>query len=91
MTVTTDSVRSALEQDKVDSHLHPEGSFEVAAHPVPTGREEVWRFTPLKRLRELQADAEFGPSATACTWNTPEGIRVEVVDGQDARDLRGII
>ena len=41
----------------VSSHLHPEGSFDLADHPVPTGREEVWRFTPLKRLRGLHADA----------------------------------
>ena len=26
-------------------------SFDVADFPVPTGREEEWRFTPLKRLR----------------------------------------
>jgi Fe-S cluster assembly protein SufD len=90
VTVTTDSVRSALEQDKVESHLHPEGSFEVADHPVPTGREEVWRFTPLKRLRELQADAVFGPSALKRRWNTPAGVRVEDVEGDEARSLRGI-
>ncbi len=41
----------------VSSHLHPVGSFDLSDHPVPTGREEVWRFTPLKRLRGLQADA----------------------------------
>jgi Fe-S cluster assembly protein SufD len=26
---------------------------------IPTGREESWRFTPLARLRGLEADAEF--------------------------------
>lgn len=93
MTVTDtarDSVASALELDHVESHLHPAGSFDVADHPVPTGRQEIWRFTPLKRLRGLQADAEFMPSATACTWNTPAGVRVEGVDGEEARALRGI-
>ncbi|TGN65934.1 Fe-S cluster assembly protein SufD [Nocardioides eburneiflavus] len=93
MTVT-DSVRSALEQtpelDKVESHLHPAGSYDVADHAVPTGREEIWRFTPLKRLRGLHADAEFMRSATSCTWNTPEGVRVEGVSGEEARSLRGI-
>ncbi|KRF36059.1 Fe-S cluster assembly protein SufD [Nocardioides sp. Soil805] len=89
MTVT-DSVRSALEVDKVESHLHPQGSFDVASHVVPTGREEIWRFTPLKRLKGLHADAEFQPSATACTWNTPAGVRVEGVDGDEARALRGV-
>jgi len=94
LTVTTDSVRSALEQtpepDKVESHLHPAGSFDVADHEVPTGREEIWRFTPLKRLKGLHADAEFMRSATSCTWNTPEGVRVEGVSGDEARSLRGI-
>ncbi len=85
-----ESVRSALEQDKVESHLNPVGSFDVADHPVPNGREEIWRFTPLKRLKDLHADAEFKRPVTSCTWNTPEGVRVEGVSGQEARDLRGI-
>ena len=94
MTVT-ESVRSALEQTApapgaVESHLNPVGSFDVADHPVPLGREEIWRFTPLKRLRGLHADAEFMRSATSCRWNTPEGVRIEGVSGQEARDLRGI-
>ena len=41
---------------EVSSHLHPVGSFDLSDHPVPTGREEVWRFTPLKRLRGLHTD-----------------------------------
>src|ERR1044071_8893294 len=84
------AIADALEMSRVDSHLHPEGSFTVADHPVPTGREEIWRFTPLKRLRDLHADATFHPSVTAAEWNTPEGVRVEGVDGDEARALRGI-
>ena len=54
MTMTdTPAVAGAIESAKVSSHLHPEGSFDVADHPVATGREEIWRFTPLKRLRGL--------------------------------------
>ena len=34
-------------------HLHPVASYDLADHPRPTGLEEVWRFTPLKRLRGL--------------------------------------
>ena len=87
----TDSVRSALEvDDKVESHLNPPGSFDVADHPVPTGREEIWRFTPLKRLLGLHGEASFNPSSTACTWNTPSGVRIEGVSGDEARALRGI-
>jgi Fe-S cluster assembly protein SufD len=84
----TEAVESAPE--RVSSHLHPQGSFEVADHIVPTGREEIWRFTPLKKLRGLHADAEFGPTTIKSTWNAPDGVRVEFVDGDEARGLRGI-
>jgi Fe-S cluster assembly protein SufD len=51
---SADAVAGAVETtDKVASHLHPVGSFDPADHPRPTGREEVWRFTPLKRLGGL--------------------------------------
>ena len=94
LTVTTDSVRSALEQtpelDKVESHLHPAGSFEVSDHEVPTGREEIWRFTPLKRLKGLHADAPLDGRNTKATWNAPEGVSVGVVTGDEARALRGV-
>jgi Fe-S cluster assembly protein SufD len=33
--------------------------------PVPTGREEQWRFTPLRRLRGLHADAPLGQSGVS--------------------------
>ena len=95
MTVTTESVRSALEQaapeqNTIESHLNPVGSFDVADHPVPTGREEIWRFSPLKRLKGLHAEAPFNPSTTSCTWNTPDGVRIEGVSGEEAKALRGI-
>jgi Fe-S cluster assembly protein SufD len=32
----------------------------------------------------------FQASTTACHWNTPEGVRIEVVEGDEARALRGI-
>ena len=37
----------------VESHLHPMPSWDVADHPMPTGREEIWRFTPVKQFRPL--------------------------------------
>ena len=51
----------------VASHLHPVASYDLADHPRPTGLEEVWRFTPLKRLRGLlDADgARGGPPGLA--------------------------
>ncbi|WP_239456599.1 Fe-S cluster assembly protein SufD [Nocardioides solisilvae] len=82
MTVTDpalDSVASALEMDKVESHLHPEGSFDLADHPVPTGREEIWRFTPLKRLRGLHQDAPLGPTGLEVQVDAAAGVQVEQV------------
>jgi Fe-S cluster assembly protein SufD len=53
----------------VASHLHPVASFDLADHPMPNGREEVWRFTPLRRLRGLldgtPSDAHLGWQANA--------------------------
>ena len=49
------NVAAAVET--VASHLHPVASYDLAHHPRPTGQEEVWRFTPLKRLGGL-LDAE---------------------------------
>jgi Fe-S cluster assembly protein SufD len=73
--------------DKVASHLHPEGSFDPADHAVPTGREEIWRFTPLKRLRGLQADAELTGHGVTAEADAPEGVVVERVDRDNP--LRG--
>ncbi len=95
MTVT-DAVRSALEMDRpgerVESHLHPEGSFDVADHPVPTGREEVWRFTPLKRLRGLHADAGLdGVDVTVTAAPAPGVTAGSVPVGHEARGSSGLV
>lgn len=94
MTITKDSVSSALEQDhgRVDSHLHPQGSFDVADHEVPTGREEVWRFTPLKRLRGLHQDAEFSTGTVKVEVAAAEGVVVEhVATDATVRGSSGLI
>jgi Fe-S cluster assembly protein SufD len=82
----------ALEVENVDSHLHPHGSFDLADHPVPTGREEIWRFTPLKRLHGLQAEAPFADGATTVKVEAAEGVVVEQL-GPDAavRGASGLI
>jgi Fe-S cluster assembly protein SufD len=61
----------------VSSHLHPVGSFDVSDHPVPTGREEVWRFTPLKRLRGLHDSAPFGGTGVGAEYDGPDAVVVE--------------
>jgi Fe-S cluster assembly protein SufD len=93
VTLTDNPVADAIETaapGTVLSHLHPVGSFDVADHEVPTGREEIWRFTPLKRLRGLHSDAVYAAGATSAAWNTPAGVRIADVDGAEARELRGV-
>ena len=49
---------------------------------IPTGREEAWRFTPLRRFGAL-LDAQ--PSDTHLAWTTslPEGVVVDEVASDD--------
>lgn len=35
------------------TELHPTGSFTVAEHPIPTGKEEIWRFTPIDKMADF--------------------------------------
>jgi Fe-S cluster assembly protein SufD len=53
-------LQGAAESGVPVSRLHERQSFDLADFPVPGGREEEWRFTPLRRLRGLHSDA--GPS-----------------------------
>jgi len=79
------AVAEALEQSRVESHLHPERSFEVDDHAVPIGREEIWRFTPLKRLRGLHNDAAFDGTGVGAEYDVPEGVVVESLEAGDTR------
>lgn len=92
MTLTdAPAIADALETiDRIESHLHPAGSFDVADHPVPTGREEVWRFTPTRRLRDLHGDAPFQASTTSCTWTEHDGVTTRPVTGTELADWRGL-
>jgi len=86
------ALAEALELDHVESHLHPEGSFDVDAHPVPTGREEVWRFTPLKRLRGLHQDADLSGDGFKIEADVAPGVTAQsVAPSESARGASGYI
>ena len=51
------ALQGAVESTAPVSRLHEHQSFSLDDFPVPTGREEEWRFTPLRRLRGLHNDA----------------------------------
>ena len=51
-------------------------SFDVAAFPIPNGREEEWRFTPVDRLRSLLTDTPTEEGAVEYAVTSPDGVRV---------------
>jgi len=55
-------LQGAIETAPV-TRLHERRSHDPADFPVPNGREEEWRFTPLRRLRGLHTDAAPTPAA----------------------------
>ncbi|MDU0477744.1 Fe-S cluster assembly protein SufD [Staphylococcus chromogenes] len=63
-------------------------SFNVADFEVPKGRDEVWRFVPMRKLRGLH-DGSFSTSTAAdITVDVPagaEGVNVEKVAPTDPR------
>jgi len=64
-------------------------SFEVADFPALTGREEEWRFTPLKRLRGLDSATPDTPIPGVAprveVEGLPSGVAVSTVDRIDPR------
>ncbi|MQY08561.1 Fe-S cluster assembly protein SufD [Actinomadura macrotermitis] len=67
------------------STLHERGSFEVADFEVPTGREEEWRFTPLRRLRGLHNGSAAADGKILLEVDAAPEVTVETVGRGDAR------
>lgn len=59
-------------------------SWEVADFPVPNGREEDWRFTPVERLTDLLT-AEGESSRLDVTHHLPEGVTRSSITSDEAR------
>ncbi|GAD84182.1 Fe-S cluster assembly protein SufD [Nocardia asteroides NBRC 15531] len=60
-------------------------SFDVNAFEVPSGRDEEWRFTPLRRLRGLHDGTAVRDGVPTVEVTPVEGVTVETVDRADAR------
>ena len=61
-------------------------SFDVNAFEVPAGRDEAWRYTPLRRLRGLHdGTAVAAGTATVEVTGVTPGVTVETVGRDDAR------
>jgi Fe-S cluster assembly protein SufD len=66
------------------SALHRVASTDLSDHPVPTGREEDWRFTPLRRLRGL-LEQVGSDGKVVVEVDAPQSVRVESLTGEAAR------
>ncbi|WP_207344394.1 Fe-S cluster assembly protein SufD [Arthrobacter sp. E3] len=64
-------------------------SYKLADFPAITGREEDWRFTPLKRLRGLDRvgikGQEINGPAPVVSVTKPDAVTVETVGRDDVR------
>ena len=67
------------------STLSEQASYDVADFAVPTGREEEWRFTPLRRLRGLHDGTAAADGKVLVEIDAPAEVRVESVGRGDPR------
>jgi len=85
------SLQGAVEAAAPVSRLHEHQSFDVADFPVPTGREEEWRFTPLRRLRGLHGDAALPAGKVAVEVSASPGVTAVRAQRGDTRPSRGFV
>ncbi len=74
------SVLSGAVETAPVSSLHAVGSVDPDDFAVPTGREEEWRFTPLRRLRGLHSDAPLGSSGVTVAVEAAPELLAETLD-----------
>jgi Fe-S cluster assembly protein SufD len=79
------ALQGAVESGAPVSRLHERQSFDVADFGVPSGREEEWRFTPLRRLRGLHTDETLSPGKVSVSVDAAPGVAVERPEHGDPR------
>lgn len=83
---TTAGQIAVAAESTVATRMSAPPSFDVADFPVPHGREEEWRFTPLERLRGLHdGTAVATGDGVKVDIDAPAGVVVETVGRDDAR------
>jgi Fe-S cluster assembly protein SufD len=78
------SLQGAVEASAPLTTLHELRSYDPADFGVPTGREEEWRFTPLRRLRGLHTDATLDGKVGVAVDAAPK-VAVELAQRGDQR------
>ncbi|MBO1335300.1 Fe-S cluster assembly protein SufD [Streptomyces sp. VRA16 Mangrove soil] len=83
---TTAGAVAVAAESTVATRMSAPPSYDVQDFPVPHGREEEWRFTPLERLRGLHdGTATATGDGVKVDVEAPAGVTVELVDRDDAR------
>ncbi|HEV7472309.1 MAG: Fe-S cluster assembly protein SufD [Pseudonocardia sp.] len=92
MTEVVSGLAPELKGAKRGSGIVPEASAgerfqstDVEAFEVPGGREENWRFTPMKRLRGLHDGTAMFAGTAAVSVTETDGVTVETVGRDDSR------
>jgi Fe-S cluster assembly protein SufD len=78
-------LQGAAESGVPVSRLHERQSFELTDFPVPGGREEEWRFTPLRRLRGLHGDGTLAPAKISVEADAAPLVVAEKTERHDPR------
>jgi Fe-S cluster assembly protein SufD len=79
------ALQAAVESGAPVSRLHERQSFDPADFGVPTGREEEWRFTPLRRLRGLHGDDVRADGKVSVVVDAAPGVTVDAAERGDPR------
>src|SRR5258707_4304054 len=79
------ALQGAAESGAPVSRLHEGQSSAPADFPVPTGREEEWRFTPLRRLRGLHGDGALVTGKIGVGADAAPRVTVENTERGDRR------
>jgi Fe-S cluster assembly protein SufD len=85
MTAPVTALQGAVESDAPVSRLHEHASYDPADFEVPTGREEEWRFTPLRRLRGLHEDAPLAEARWGVEVSPAPEVKIEKAERGDPR------
>ncbi|WP_328608192.1 Fe-S cluster assembly protein SufD [Amycolatopsis sp. NBC_00345] len=88
MSVTENNVSEALREGAVipaASRAERFTSYDVEAFEVPGGREENWRFTPMKRLRGLHDGSAAASGEITLDADAAPELKIETVDRDDSR------
>ncbi|MEV4597711.1 Fe-S cluster assembly protein SufD [Amycolatopsis sp. NPDC049253] len=88
MSVTENNVAESLREGAVvpaASRAERFTSYDVEAFEVPGGREENWRFTPMKRLRGLHDGTAVASGEITLDADAAPELKIETVGRDDTR------